>query len=144
MAVAARAGYSTCEPNIDRDSVDLTIQAGGGKRPKLDIQLKATSGLAWKSQSASFSLKRKNYDDLRQPRMVPIILMVLDLPECEDKWMHCDASSLILSRCALWLSLTDAPPIETESRTVQLHEHQRFNPDSLREMMQKSRGSQPL
>lgn len=144
LAVAARAGYSATEPRVDRDSVDMTIEAGGGMRPKLDVQLKATSTLAWKDNSASFVLKRKNYDDLRAPRMLPIILLVLELPEQEIEWLTCDDTSLILRRSAFWLSLADRGPIDTESSTVHLLECQRFYPDSLRDLMKKARSGHSL
>lgn len=45
-AVAARAGFVTSMPELDRDSVDLHIQAGGPRRPSLDLQLKASAALA--------------------------------------------------------------------------------------------------
>ena len=45
LAVAARAGYTTSERDLDRDGIDLSIQAGGSMRPALDLQLKATSRL---------------------------------------------------------------------------------------------------
>ena len=44
-AVAARAGYVTADYDMDRDGVDLRIQAGGAMRPALDLQLKATINL---------------------------------------------------------------------------------------------------
>ena len=37
-AVAARAGYVTSVPDLDRDGVDLRIEAGGAMRPALDLQ----------------------------------------------------------------------------------------------------------
>ena len=44
-AVAARAGYVTAVYDIDRDGIDLRIQAGGKMRPALDLQLKASVNL---------------------------------------------------------------------------------------------------
>ena len=44
-AVAARAGFVTSVPELDRDSVDLHIRAGGRRRPSLDLQLKASAAL---------------------------------------------------------------------------------------------------
>ena len=42
-ALAAQAGFTTSKPGPDRDSIDLSIQAGGRFRPALDLQLKATT-----------------------------------------------------------------------------------------------------
>ena len=44
-AVAARAGYVTSVRDLDRDGVDLHIQAGGAMRPAIDLQMKATGNL---------------------------------------------------------------------------------------------------
>ena len=41
-AIAAGAGYITADYDLDRDGVDLRIQAGGPMRPALELQLKAT------------------------------------------------------------------------------------------------------
>ena len=113
-------------------------------RPKLDVQLKATSTLLWKDDSASFSLKRKNYEDLRASRMAPIILLVLELPAEESEWLTCDCSSLILRRSAFWLSLSGFEPIQSDSSTVQLLKNQRFDPSSLSAMMHNARSGEPL
>ena len=43
--VAARAGYTTAVYDLDRNGVDLRIQAGGAMRPALELQLKATVNL---------------------------------------------------------------------------------------------------
>ena len=56
-AVATRAGFLTSVPEPDRDSVDLRIQAGGPRRPGLELQLKATVGLG-EPQACAFSPRR--------------------------------------------------------------------------------------
>ena len=38
-ALVVRAGFVTSVPELDRDSIDLRIQAGGPQRPALDLQL---------------------------------------------------------------------------------------------------------
>ena len=82
-ALAARAGFTTSEPDLDRDSIDLSIHAGGPHRPALDLQLKATTKLGPEQNGCrSFpSLSIKNYDDLRCPTQTPRLLMVLELPQ---------------------------------------------------------------
>ena len=46
-AVASAAGFSVSTPEVDDDSVDLTLSGriveGVGSRPKIDLQLKCTS-----------------------------------------------------------------------------------------------------
>lgn len=81
-AVAARAGYVTSVPDLDRDGVDLRIEAGGAMRPALDLQLKATARLGVPAfGSLTFALKRRNYDLLRVDTQTPRILVVLVLPD---------------------------------------------------------------
>ena len=76
-AVAARAGYSTAMYAEDRDGIDFRIQAGGGMRPALDLQLKATFNLGRLRMGASAPLNRRNYDLLRIEAQTPRLLMVL-------------------------------------------------------------------
>jgi len=143
MAVAARTGYTTNAPTPDRDSVDMRISAGGDMRPSLDLQIKATSTLKWSEGKASYSISRKNYDDLRCSRITPIVLVVLEVPRDEERWMEFGSEHLLVRRCAWWLSLSGEPEIDTDTKTVHMTENQRFSPDSLRELMKWARSGQP-
>ena len=102
QAVAASVGYVATEPSQDRDGIDLYIDAGGTMRPKLDIQLKATGPLPWSKGTAPFRLERKNHDDLRLPRTVPALLVVLEMPDEEADWVACGPDELALRRRAWW------------------------------------------
>lgn len=103
-AVAARAGYVTSVRDLDRDGVDLHIQAGGAMRPAIDLQLKATENLGEpKEGRRSYPLKRWNYDLLRDESQTPRLLVVLDLPKDEKMWMTLTSDELILRRRAYWL-----------------------------------------
>ena len=141
QALAAGAGYTTSTPSLDRDSVDLEIHAGGARRPKLDLQLKATTDLGPEIENAYwFSLKVKNYNDLRVETLVPRILVVLVLPKSEDKWLTVTAEELILRRCAYWKSLAGAP--ETTNRSsvaVSVPIGNRFDIHALRSLMDRAR-----
>lgn len=107
-AVAARAGYVTSIPDLDREGVDLRIDAGGAMRPALDLQLKATARLGKPTAgSLSFALKRRNYDLLRRDTQTPRILVVLVLPNNRDRWMTITQEELVLRRSAYWLSLME-------------------------------------
>ena len=71
-AAAARAGYVTSVPELDRDGIDLHVQAGGAMRPALDLQLKATVNLGPPADGRlPFPLKRRNYDLLRIETQIP-------------------------------------------------------------------------
>jgi hypothetical protein len=87
-AIAAGAGYVTYVPDLDRDSVDIGFCAGGAMRPNVHAQLKATINLRKSGEALKFQLKKKNYDDLRVPTIVPRIIVVLDIPRKEPSWLN--------------------------------------------------------
>ena len=140
-AIAARAGYSTSDPDFDRDSVDVRIQAGGKMRPALDLQLKATINLGEPVDGHyRFPLKTKNYDDLIVDTQTPRLLVVLDLPKDKEHWMSISDERLILRRRAFWLNLNGfEKSSNTTSVTVKIPAGNLFTIDSLRDLMEQSR-----
>jgi len=140
-AVAARAGYVTTDHDFDRDGIDLGIKAGGKMRPALDLQLKATENLGNpKGEFYHFPLKSGNYDKLRIDTQTPRILVVLDLPKDESKWMTITPDCLVMRRRAYWLNLRGCEETSNRSTiTVQIPRDNLFHVDSLRYLMQQSR-----
>lgn len=139
-AIAARAGFTFAKPNLDRDSVDLTISAGGRQRPKLDLQLKGTINLDASKEEMPFQLKVKNYNDLRESTQVPRILVVVRLPKDADQWLSVSPDQLILRHCAYWHSLHGAPEADVEKmKTVYIPAKNRFDIEALRALMDQSR-----
>lgn len=138
-ALASKAGFS-CEhgPYEDLDSVDANLRGGGSMRPQLDIQLKATSSPTWRADGLHFQLSRKNYDDLRAPRMVPILLAVMQLPENENDWLAHSTSELIIKKSVWWASLSGAPEVMTDSKTVIIPIAQHLDDRMLTELMSKA------
>lgn len=141
QAVAARAGYVTTTPDIDRDSIDLRISAGGAMRPALELQLKASTRLPQpRNGHIRFELKKRNYDHLIEPTQTPRLLMVLDLPPERNDWMTINDDRLILRRRAYWISLLGEPESKnTTSVTISIPTNQRFDVPSLRRLMDRSR-----
>lgn len=140
-ALAARAGFATSVPVPDRDSVDLHVQAGGPIRPALDLQLKATAALQ-RSQAGgvSFQLQIKNYNDLRIETRIPRLLVVLELPADESRWMTVTAEELALRRRAYWLSLRGfSERSGQQTVTVRIPERNLLDVDALRDLMEQSR-----
>lgn len=139
-AVAAGAGYVVSQKTFDRDGVDLTIEAGGDVRPKLDIQLKSTINLTDAGDKFQFPLRKRNYDLLRIACQTPRILVVMHLPTTRGEWLGVTPSSLILRNCAFWLSLRNAPASDNAtSVTVSLPKSQRFDIEGLQALMEQSR-----
>lgn len=125
-AVAAKAGYTCQVQEVDIDSVDVVISASGKvhdrsviRSPRLDVQLKATSAVPIKENDMVFPLPRKNYDDLRTKRLVPIILVVLVLPKDPEQWLETSDDCMISRRCAYWTSLSGMPETRN-ARTVSI------------------------
>lgn len=141
-AVAAVAGFALAKPIPDDDSVDYTISARGSaglaRRPKLDVQLKATAQRGvLQEDDLRFTLTIKNYDDLRPVDLVaPRVLIVVVLPEELDDWVSQTEQALCLRRCAYWRSLRGEPPTENSTGvTVSIPRTQVFSPGALQEMM---------
>ena len=140
-AVAARAGYVTAVYDMDRDGVDLRIQAGGEMRPALELQLKATINLGESSERYfRFPLKHRNYEFLRIETQTPRLLVVLDLPRDKHEWMTITENDLVLRRRAYWLSLKGYEETGNRSSvTVRIPSDNLFDVDGLRGLMEQSR-----
>lgn len=139
-AVAAGAGYVTTVPDYDRDGVDLQIRAGGAMRPAIDLQLKATVSLTDRGGGFRFPLPTRNYDLLRVPAQTPRLLVVLDLPKQQSRWLTLTTEKLVLRRCAYWANLTGrAPTSNRSSITVLLEKANLFNVAGLQGLMERSR-----
>ena len=144
-ALSAIAGY-TCQrgPQPDVDSIDATVRAGGSMRPQIDVQLKATSSPSRLADGLHFQLGRKNYEDLRTPRLCPAILVVLELPTPPAEWFDCSADRLILRRCAWWQSLSEYPEADSDSKVVVIPESQRLDLYAMIRLMGLARHGAPL
>jgi hypothetical protein len=140
-AVAAAAGYVVGLMDFDRDGVDVQIRAGGAMRPCLDVQLKATVRLGPAVDGTfRYPLKRRNYDLLRLPSLVPRVLVVLGLPRDPLRWLDVTRHRLVLRRCAWWANLSALPDTSNrESVTVPVSESNPFDVDGLRMLMERCR-----
>jgi hypothetical protein len=149
--VATAAGFKLSDPRVDDESVDVMVGQSGGegtvRSPKLDVQLKCTERDVLREDGVHFQLKRKNYDDLRDPYvMVPRILVVMLVPEDTSEWLNdVPEEELCLRRCAWWMPLVgEDERLGVESPTVVLPRQNLFNPDALRMIMGKVGNKEPL
>ncbi|MDW9503040.1 DUF4365 domain-containing protein [Sinorhizobium meliloti] len=143
-AVAAHAGMA-CEVagrHHDNAGVDAQITAWGpfpqgGYRHEVDIkvQLKATvSAPATIGNFLSYSLSGiARYNDLRSAAVAtPRILVVLFLPKETEEWIQHSEESLLLRRCAYWVSLRGAAESNNKTaQTVYLPKKQVFDSSAL-------------
>lgn len=141
QAVAAAAGCNVARAAVDDESVDLELIAAHDAAdlrpsPHLAIQAKCTALDSGDGDTLPFSLKLKNYDDLRAPCHVPRLLVVVCVPADVEAWLTATPDALVLRRCAYWRSLRGLPPADTETRkTVHVPRTQRFEPQSLTALM---------
>ena len=140
-AVAARAGYATAVYDLDRDGIDLRIQAGGAMRPALDLQLKATINLGDPKDGAfRFSLPSRNHNLLCIPTQTPRLLVVLDLPRDERQWITVASSELTIRHRAYWANLSGRDETQNVgSITVPIPIQNVFNIPNLQALMAQSR-----
>ena len=140
-SVAAMAGYVTAEHDYDRDGIDLIIQAGGDMRPAIGFQLKATVNLGDPVDGDfRFPLKIDNYNKLRIPTQTPRLLVVLDLPREQERWMTITTEELVLRRRAYWVDLKGCEESDNRfSITVRIPSENLFDVDSLKSLMEQSR-----
>ena len=122
-AVASRAGFNLVRPDVDNDSIDVQIGAtrafGTVRRaPQIGIQAKCTETDDGQGPHISYTLKLKNYEDLRDENVhLPRILVVLCVPAMEQ-WLQQTDEQMILRRCAYWVSLRGAAESENDTGQV--------------------------
>ena len=135
-AVASHAGFQFEEVKVDRDSVDGTLKADFGKRPRIEFQAKATARDVVRQSYIHFPLPVKNYNDLRGEAINPRILIVLIMPEEIREWVTQTDEELCLRNCAYWLSLAGEPETSNQhSVTVYVPLGNVFNSAELTGMM---------
>jgi len=101
------------------------------------MQLKSTTNPAGESHIA-FSLKRKNYDDLRVVDViVPRILVVVIMPAEVDAWLEQSNEALLLRCVGYWRSLRGEPERDQQNITVHIPRSQLFTAESLEDMMSR-------
>lgn len=139
-ALAGAAGYTVSKPSLDVDGVDLTIDAGGDFRPRLDVQLKASINLEAKDGRVSYFCPKRNHQLLRLPTQVPRILVLYHLPRNQRDWLVVSPHEMVLRHRAYWISLRGEPETENETGcTVHVPEANRLDVASLTALMHQSR-----
>ena len=139
-AVASATGYSSeITKEKDRYGIDLTISGEEGNSfPQLDVQAKCTSMELSNEEVIRYSLKLKNYKDLRKENItVPRILVVVFVPDKIEYWLQQSEQEMCMNYCGYWKSLRGDPETKnTRSVTVALSRNNLFNVDALKSLMQ--------
>lgn len=137
-AVAATAGFAVWSPNVDDDSVDIGILSREHGRPRIELQVKCTTNANITGPNLAFSIKRKNYDDLRLTNvLVPRILVVVIVPEDISSWLEWTDEYLLMRCKGYWASLRGQPERNQESVTIYIPLSQVFTVESLSLIMKR-------
>jgi hypothetical protein len=136
-AIAAAAQCEVLAPKMDFDSVDAQIFSMSGRRPQINVQLKATAQDCVAGDTVVFDLPVKNYNDLRSvERCVPAMLVVLHLPKEELDWISHTIDLLSLRNSAYYYNLSGLPPIEnTTTVRLRIPSAQRLTKESLQTLL---------
>lgn len=147
-AVAARAGVGckVAGRHDDNTGVDAILTGwgpfpGGGYLNEIDIkvQLKATVSVPEEADGRlSYFFKGvQQYEDLRSEALAtPRILVILFLPQATEDWITLTEESLLLRKCAYWVSLRGAPAtLNKTGQTIYLPKSQIFDPEALIKLM---------
>jgi Domain of unknown function (DUF4365) len=146
-AVSAIAGCTLAEPEVDDDSIDITLSSRRfDRKPKLDIQLKCyMQDTCIEESGLQYSLKRKNYDELRiTDVLVPRLLVVVVVPKQIENWLSQSDNEAMIRYCAYWVSLRGLPDKDQGKITVSIPQLNRVTSDALNELMQKIASGESL
>lgn len=138
-AVASHAGFQVEEVKVDRDSVDGTLKADSGRRPRIEFQATATAREVVRGGYIHFPLPVKNYNDLRLEAINPRILIVSILPPAVEDWVNQTDEELCLRHCSYWMSLREERTTSNQNTiTVRLPLSNTFNREQLIDLMQRT------
>ena len=149
-AIATVAGYTMSRPEVDDDSIDMTLAARGGagtsRRPRLDIQIKCTQVDDGDEENFVYDLKLKNYNDLKIDTIVPRILVIVLVPDQDvETWLEFTKDETRLRRTAYWCSLCGAPETTNQkSVRVSTPRTNLFSPANLITLMERANRGEPL
>lgn len=147
-AVVARAGKTHNAPNRDRGidiTVNDTIIDSRGKHidrgPVFVLQLKASKGFREKEGNLIVAdLKIDAYNKLANwDGLLPIFLVVFDLPNDPEEWMSLDENALILRKCCYWKEPDWGKSSNKDSKAVEIPKDQVFNPSAVQDLIKKVR-----
>lgn len=139
-AFAAPLGLNPSKPEVDNDSIDLRLSGkdynGLISSPEIGIQLKCTEQEINEDGFLHFKLKKKNYLDLCNTRVLfPRYLFVFLIPKEVDTWVLEKENSIELQYKGLWFSLKGLPVIETKSKVIKIPSSNVINKEILQKMM---------
>jgi hypothetical protein len=129
--------------SIDNQGIDIQIVYAGKIKnvhtPRIDAQVKCTSQDIEREDYINFSLDIKTYEILRNKLVyVPIILIVVLVPENLDEWIDINDKRTISKKCAYWISLTGYPSSNNQKNLkVKIPKTNLITPESLSNIIKR-------
>jgi len=144
-ALCAVKGIGMDIKTHDDDGTDAMLykvisrKSGGKIRAQIDIQLKSSSTSYTEHNGYfAYSLKKKNYDDLRMPSTNKSFLFLLILPTNESDWVTHTIKELVIKQCMYWIDLSGFPNSANSSKiTVHLQKTNAVTSDVLEDFLYK-------
>lgn len=135
-AIAASANCDILHPKMDFNSVDCQLMSTADTCPQISLQVKATAEDSIKDGVLTFDLPIKNFVDLRRPRAVPNMLVVVHLPTAESDWLKHGADMISLHNSAYYLNIKNLPDSSnTTSVSVKIPTSQALHRASLEQLL---------
>ena len=145
-AIASTLGLNSSIPDVDDDSIDLTLfakdwEGGRTSRPQIDVQLKCTTQEFAEDGHLHYVLTAKNYQDLSTTDVIsPRYLFVVTIPKEETKWVTITGKAMVLKNMGYWISLRsfeELPPGQ-ESKTIKIPKVNVLTRDQLFNLMNRA------
>jgi len=142
-AIAVMAECLVSRPEKDLFGYDVEVTGDAGLEfPCFRIQLKATTklGILKSGERVFRDLDVRSYNILRKFGTVGTILMVLDLPRDNKRWVDASAYRLIIERCAYWTCLQGAPETNNKATvSVRFPRDSLFTANAVTALLEKAR-----
>ena len=145
MTIAARAGVNILHPlqdyGVDGTFSKIQLQKGKPRDTgiKLDYQLKASKNWRIEGEEIVYALEAKTFNDLTarfaKRRTVPLILILLCLPQETAQWMEQSEEQLIVRRCCYWAKFVGGATDNSRSVTIRISRQQIFTPEVLTDLL---------
>lgn len=136
-AVAAACGFTVGGWSQDHECLDATVCGPGRRKPKIDLQVKATTqSRLVRAEHISWQLSSEHYDAMSYAMAAnPHYLVVLLLPDDANESIAHDIEHLIIRKCAYWILMTGRPAATVAHPTIAIPLTQVFNPQALMQAM---------
>ena len=145
LALLAKLGLNHNTPEIDNDSIDISIRGKGFtgrfKKPKIELQLKCSNAenlIDQKNNELVYKLKQKNYNDLAEESPIPLILVIHHAPKHQSDWIIETDSGATIKNISYWYCLTGREEISQGEKVIRIPLDQKFDSDALMWMMEEA------